>query len=210
MKPAGLVTIVSLCVAVILSAAASPAAQAATTIVNLNASATNPNAGKASGSAAYNPVNLTLEAGQYTIRVAGVAGGGMYDAYSVYAPTAANAAWTDSRWSVSLNDGVSAVYTQADIGGTTADFDGRVKAGRYNSAAAALSAYSSAVAYTLNLASTQTVSFYVDDSSFGDNSGGVSIAVASVPEPATLAILGLGAVAAAFAVRRRRVPATTA
>ena len=178
------------------------AAHAATTIVNLNASGASPNAGKNSGTATYNPVTLSLASGTYTVRVTGLAGGGLYDAMSVYAPTAANASYTDAFWTISLNNGTSAAYTQATVGGTVADFDGQFKAGRYNTAAAAFAAYSSA-SYTFTLAAPQSVAFYVDDNPFSDDTGGISLAVSQVPEPASLVLLGLGAATLLVARRRR-------
>ena len=173
-------------------AVAAGSAQAATTLVNLNASSTNPNAGNSSPGYAYNPVNLSLAAGTYTVTLAGLAGGGTYDAYTVYAPTASNAAFTDSNWSVSFNNGTSAAYTQASLG-------------RYNTAGDAFTAYKG-LSYTFTLSSAQAVSFYVDDTAypyFGDDSGGVSLAVSAVPEPASLVLLGIGALGLLAAGRWR-------
>ncbi len=57
---------------------------------------------------------------------------------------------------------------------------------------------------TLTVNTAQNVRFFIFDDNLGDNSGGVSINVASVPEPATWAMMIIGFGAAGSMIRRRK------
>lgn len=74
--------------------------------------------------------------------------------------------------------------------------------GYYASAAQSFSA-SSAFSTTFSLAAPGSVSFYLFDDNLGDNSGGVSLAVAAVPEPATWMFMLLGMAGIGFTMRRK-------
>ncbi len=163
----------------------------AATVVNLSAGPFTANAGPDSGLYPYNPVVVKLAPGFYSVGVTGIAGGGLYDAYSVYAPSPSNGAYTDSQWSVSPAGGT--VQKEASIG-------------RFDTASAALAAYSALAPLTFTLTAPTKVSFFLDDSAFPyffDDEGGVSLAVAA-PEPGSLALIGAG-LAGIGLIRMRRV-----
>ena len=75
--------------------------------------------------------------------------------------------------------------------------------GGYYATAAQSFAASSAFSTSFSLAAPGSVSFYVFDDNLGDNSGGVSLAVAAVPEPATWMFMLLGMAAIGFTMRRK-------
>ena len=75
--------------------------------------------------------------------------------------------------------------------------------GGYYSTAAQSFAASSAFTSTFSLAAPGSVSFYLFDDILGDNSGGVSLAVAAVPEPATWMLMLLGMAGVGFSMRRK-------
>ena len=74
--------------------------------------------------------------------------------------------------------------------------------GYYATAAQSFSA-SSAFGTSFSLAAPGSVSFYLFDDNLGDNSGGVSLAVAAVPEPATWMFMLLGMAGIGFTMRRK-------
>lgn len=190
-------------IAVLAAGAVMLAASAANAgIINLSAAPASPNAGPATyqGYAAPNPVIQSLAAGTYLLSVVGIAGGGLYDAWTIAAPSGTNAVYGEG-FHFDLGNGAG---------------DNRVVTGsNYTSAAAALAAYVALTPTTFTLASASNVSFYLNDGAypyFGDDSGGVSISLSQVPvaEPASLAVLaaGLVGVAGIGVARRRRAAAT--
>lgn len=78
---------------------------------------------------------------------------------------------------------------------------------RFGSADAALSAYAASGPLALTFTVPTAVTFAIADypTSFRDNSGGVSLAITAVPEPATWGMMVLGFAATAVAMRARRV-----
>lgn len=77
---------------------------------------------------------------------------------------------------------------------------------RYATAADAFAAYSAQAPLTLTFPTTTTLYFQIGDSltSLYDNTGGTSISVASVPEPASWAMMLAGFGVIGFAARQRR------
>ena len=75
--------------------------------------------------------------------------------------------------------------------------------GGYYSTAAQSFGASSAFSTKFSLAAPSSVSFYLFDDNLGDNSGGVSLAVAAVPEPTTWMLMLLGMAGIGFTMRRK-------
>ena len=105
------------------------------------------------------------------------------------------------------------------IGATTFGFgDGASQGGigpispgdAYYADAASSFANSTGYSATFTLAAPQNVSFYFFDDYLGDNSGGVSLSISAVPEPAMWGMMIAGFGAVGFAARRRRVAVTFA
>ncbi len=175
-----------------LSAAAPAFADPATTIVNV--SAFDPNA-------AYNiptPVTQTFGPGTYTVAVIGQAAGGLYNAWGVAAANYGTPAQTnDGNWDER--------YT-ISYGNTTTDVNPYASQ-RFATATDALTAFAGVLS-SFTLTQATAVTFSIPDFLWVDNAGGVSLGVtaqtpASVPEPATIGLFGLGMLGL-FAMRRRQ------
>ncbi len=172
--------------------AAAPAQ--ATTIVNLNG-VTN---ASLDGS---NAVNVNLGAGTYNLSFVT----GLYTAFNRFSSangcdgTGANCiTGFENSARIFVNGGTLLFGDGAASGGL-----GPQATGGYYSTAAQSFAASSVFSSSFVLAAPATVSFYLYDDILGDNSGGVSLAVSAVPEPATwlMMVLGLGVIG--FGMRRR-------
>lgn len=75
--------------------------------------------------------------------------------------------------------------------------------GGYYSTAAQSFAASSVFSTSFTLAAPGAVSFFLFDDNLGDNTGGVSLSVAAVPEPTTWMLMLLGFGAIGFSMRSR-------
>ena len=144
------------------------------------------------------PVTQTFGPGTYSVAVIGQAAGGLYNAWSVaannYGTPAQNA---DGNWDDR--------YTYSD--GTTTTQVNPYAGQRFATAAAALAAFSNVLS-SFTLTQATAVTFSIPDYLFVDNTGGVSLGItqtspASVPEPATVGLFGLGMLGL-LAMRRRQ------
>ena len=133
---------------------------------------------------AANPVVVPLAAGTYDVTPIGVADGGAYNAWNAWGYVSL----PDQGWinNYSLSSSEFAPYGVSD-------------GGRY---ATDLLALENALGTSFTLASAGNVNFYIGDSSYDDNIGGMSLSVTQrtpapeppngVPEPTTLLLLAAG------------------
>lgn len=179
----------------IAAVAASPV-QAAT-IVNLNG-VTNASLNGSNG------VMLNLAAGTYSLSF-------VKDAYTAFTRFSAPTGCDGAGMNCSQGWENSARYI---IGGTTYLFgDGAASGGigplgvgdGYYSSEALSFANSGGYLDSFTLNSAGAVTFYLYDDFLGDNSGGVSLSVAAVPEPATWLMMFVGIGAIGGFMRRKRL-----
>ncbi|PWT98260.1 MAG: hypothetical protein C5B51_29640 [Terriglobia bacterium] len=139
-----------------------------------------------------NPVNIFLGPGTYFVTAVGIAGGGLYDAWSAFSSN------TNCQpdhtclygWDASFDYSFSGGYFSLDNGI------------RWDSPAEAL-AHAPSATFTLTVG--ETVSFGINEclGCLADNRGGNSLAIDAVPEPTTMAGLTI-LFGVLFASRSRR------
>ena len=118
-----------------------------------------------------NPVVKYFEAGTYNVTPIGIDDGGTYNAWT---------AWTDKHAWLSTYSLSSDEFPKYTVG-----------SGTYETPLIALD---NAVGTSFTLQSSGNVNFFISDSYYSDNSGGMSLEVSLVPVPgaALLGLLGLG------------------
>ena len=116
-----------------------------------------------------NPVIVSLEAGTYSVTPIGIDDGGAFNAWTAWYN--AEKGWLNSY---TLSSDEFSAYTVTS-------------GGRYSTPIIALE---NAVSTQFTLQSSGNVKFYISDSPYYDNSGGMSLEIAPVPLPGA-ALLGL-------------------
>jgi hypothetical protein len=160
------------------------------------------------------PLQLTLGPGSYTITNAATTG--TYSAWNFQGyPSSGNWVWSfiigadhgNGTATVLNDDFIAGIYpTQAAAAGATGITTWN---GQYGNPADQLPGTTTAgFIDTLNLSSTTTLDFFIDDYFLPDNGGGVALNITttsstSAPEPSTLALLGAGLASLGFLRRRR-------
>lgn len=157
---------------------------------------------------------VTLGSGTYVLSWAGIAGGGLYDAWQYNNAASGNfrdaftVSFGDTTITFDRNDGNPAFNNYATAAAALADF-------QTASGGAAFVRYSGktdqggiggtvGAPFTFALGGPVTLNFSVPDYQFADNKGGVSLAItAAVPEPETYALMLGGLAALAFVAKRR-------
>lgn len=139
-------------------------------------------------------VSLALDAGIYDVNVIGVAEGGLYNSWNAWGNTyGCNSSGADCTHGWVNNY----TFSSTELGVQT--FSDGI---RYSSSLLALD---HSVNSMFMLTSAAVVDFYIPDSSYSDNLGGMSLDVTehlSVPEPSILALFCTGIIGLGFARRR--------
>lgn len=171
---------------------------------------------------------LFLDAGSYDFSFIGTAQGGAYDAGNAWADVAGcdgagancsrgwlNALFIDLGNTSGVFDRTNGFAFWPDNAATTPYYATPGAAitaattGGYTVSSLAGGSYSAEKApFSLNLQNGQEVNFFIKDSNYSDNQGGVSLAlskVAAVPEPATWAMMFVGFGLLGAVMRRRRM-----
>lgn len=123
---------------------------------------------------------ISLSAGIYKVEFIGIADGGKFDAWSAWSSTAG----CDSN---GLNCGRGFLNTAFF---NSAQF-ARVRIGGYERYLTSALALSNAEGTTFELNTAGNVQFYISDTHYGDNRGGLSLRVTQVPEPSTLILFAV-------------------
>jgi hypothetical protein len=151
----------------------------------------------------FNPVLVSLSAGNYALTDAWGAPGALYDTWNF--ETAAAGSWASHYVAAEVLPGGQ--YRVLVDGVSLLDPACTNHFCAWSTRAQAVAAFLATPAYTFTLSQAATVAFVSADYFLPDNDGGISLWIAAVPvpEPATAAMaLAGGAALAALAARRRR------
>lgn len=131
-------------------------------------------------------ITHVFDPGSYTVSLAK----GLYVAWAV------NQSTTDPRWVDYYQYTIDGVTRSTNTLGRTRSYD----------ADSAFAAWSALGPLKLDFASRTAVTFAIQDSpgSFWDNSGGITLNVAAVPEPATWGMMVLGFLGIGLTLRTKR------
>lgn len=129
-------------------------------------------------STAHNQQTLSLSAGLYQVQNIGIADGGSYDAWN---------AWKKIQGCD--NDGTGCKKGWINAYFFTSDAHSAVKISDGERYATAIQAQQHALNYQFSLAQAGIVTFYLDDTKYSDNQGGISLKVFSIAAPASLALM---------------------
>jgi hypothetical protein len=135
---------------------------------------------------------LMLGAGTYDVTVVGLGYGGDYDAWNAWGKESG----CDDAGKNCSKGWINNYKITALSLGTSLFTDGI----RYETPLLALEF---AIDTSFTLSATEYVEFYIDDSNYTDNIGGISLDISLVPEPSVIALFGLGLIGVGFARRRQ-------
>lgn len=158
----------------------------------------------------FNPVTLTLGAGDYLISDAWGQAGALYDAWNFQ--TTVPGSWA-SHFVVASSNGESG-YTLLLDAGTAGDPTCTYHYCAWLTEQQASDQFLATAPFALHLGKTTTLAFASADYALGDNAGGISLSVqpvgiaAAVPEPETYALM-LAGLAFVGGIARRRGQALT-
>ena len=138
-----------------------------------------------------NPIVINLSAGTYDVEVISMSEGGAFDAWSPWN----NTTCPDE---CGLNSGHTGWVNNYTIGSVELGATTYTSGLRYSTAAGA---NATAIDSSFTLSYAEDAEFYIDDTPISDNAGGISLNVTAVPEPMTVAMLGIGL--ALLGLRRR-------
>jgi len=145
-----------------------------------------------------NTISLDLAAGVYSVDYIGIDDGGMYDAWN---------AWGEGVTDFCNRNGEGCI--KGWINSYRISFDGLTNMFSSSSVyASASQAMQNAVDTSFTLESDTKVKFFIGDSYYKDNSGGVSLKLSSqsIPEPTTkLGLLALGAATISTLKRKKQL-----
>lgn len=159
--------------------------------------------------------SISLDAGSYTLSWAGIAGGGVYDAWQFNNAASGNFrnAFTVTAGSVvrtyDLNDGVNQFNAYETAGAALSAFQTAAGANQFvvfnTPTDSSPTGEVKGAPFSFTFDTPVALTFTVPDHLLSDNTGGVSLAItAAVPEPETYALMLAGLAAMGFVAKRRK------